>query len=175
MIKPSTKISKYKQKLLNTTENYYFELYKTRHSKDIENNIKLRSNLIYDAEPIPISHIIEKSLQTYFSLLKNELGNLKKIFNIYEIIDIFDHIETPSFCFEINNLIIDDIAECLGVENWNDFFDDYPEYQLFINKLLKLTPLQNAALVDFCERFLIQSNEGAFLEKLEKIWLCPSN
>jgi len=156
-------------KTLNCINEYdYYKSYENHNIKNLENQINLRANLA-DDETIPMSYIIHSSLQIYFLLIENELKNLVKIFNAHEIITILEYFESPNFHFEINPLIINNILELWSIENLDDFFNEYPDYEIIINKLLKLTELQNATLIDFCERFLRQPFQGKTIDRLKNL------
>lgn len=119
--------------------------------KEINQHINDRSDIVTGSEPaekMPFQFVIKQSLERYFALIEGALADIK--FSGEEIRILLS--VTPGPVWPTRTRLIDCVLDEQGVDDLADLEQNSPLRSLGY-KLLKLTPLQETALVDLCENF----------------------
>ena len=107
---------------------------------------------------VPHHLVIQHSLERYFNLVGLTLETL--YFTEEQIAALLNANPSPNWNLSVHASIATVVADHLGIEH----IDELPEnskYRLLLEKLLRLTPLENVGLLDFCERFWRNPKHGS--------------
>lgn len=107
--------------------------------------------------------IIRQALERYFELLNEAIQSLDSIFTTCDM-EIIINVNCSPFCqWNANKSVAGMVVDDHGIEQLSDLADD-SDTRLLLEKLMHLSPTQNAALIDVCERFW-RSAKGNSLEE----------
>ncbi len=98
------------------------------------------------------SFVIQQATDRYFKIMRNSIVSIREIFSVSEILTIFSLNPGPVVHMNYGRAFASELADSLGIESWGDI-DDNDDVRVLLRKLVKLTPVQNMALVDACEQF----------------------
>lgn len=121
---------------------------------------------------IPDQFVIQQAAERYFLLVKGALTDLK--FSREEITIVLNTTCGPVWQWDPWGNVAAMVANDNGVEGLKELPPD-STIRLLIEKLIPLTPLQNAALVDFCEKVWRSRNGLPFDELCAEVGLELTN
>lgn len=96
--------------------------------------------------------IIQKAADNFFQLADDEITSLSGKFTSNNMRTILNTECSANWRFSTQHSVASMVADDYGIEKLSDI-DCCSELKLLLEKLVNLTPLQNATLIDVCERF----------------------
>lgn len=103
--------------------------------------------------------VVEQSLERYFLLIGEALNGIQ--LDHEEMRVILNSIPSPVWQWGLNVSLATRIADAYGADEFSKL-DANSTFVKLITKLQKLTLLQEAALIDFCERFWREGRKGDY-------------
>lgn len=123
---------------------------------------------------VPGPFIIENAAARYFALLDHGRRSMEGMFTEVEFVTMLN--TTCCSLWEWNPWM--SVATMVADDNGIDSWDEVPEGSSldgFLQKLVALSPVQNAALVDVCERVWRDRSDRSLAEKLDSAGLPPAS
>ena len=114
--------------------------------------------------------IIQLAADRYFELLEIELSSLCGIFTEGDMLTILNTECHPIWNYSPRHSIAGMVADDNGIEEFSDLKDD-SEIKSLLEKLIMLTPIQNAALADCCERIWRLKSINSIRDSFENMGL----
>ena len=102
-------------------------------------------------QPFSSGFIAEQAAHRYFMLVETALEGLKGRFTEGDFNTILNAECSPIWNWDTWTSVATMVADTFGVDALDDLDED-GHLRVLLEKLLSLTPLENAALVDVCER-----------------------
>ncbi|MDD2811152.1 hypothetical protein [Rhodoferax sp.] len=119
-------------------------------------------------QKIPDQFVAQQSLERYFGLLELSLKDLQ--FDINELTIIMNTTCGPVWQWQTYDSVASMVADDNGIEDLDELSPGSVLREL-LKKLIALSPLQNAALVDFCEKFWRARSDIGFEEQCAALGL----
>ena len=115
--------------------------------------------------------VVQEAAARFFSLLRPATVSMNGLFTIKDLTKILNTTCGPIWdweegCMSVFSMVVDDN----GINSWSDVSKD-SEMEILMKKLKALTPLQNAALVDVCERFWREKRGSSLEDSFEEMGL----
>ena len=117
---------------------------------------------------IPNQFVVQQALQRYFTLVNDALKDLK--FSRDDLTIILNTTCGPNWQWDLGHNVASMVADENGIDSLQEISPD-SSMRLLLENLIALTQLQNAALVDFCEKFWRARKELPFEELCAKLGL----
>jgi hypothetical protein len=117
--------------------------------------------------------VVEDALVRYFSLLERGCECLQERFTVAELLSVANVEPSPIWEHSHRDNLASMYADDLGIESPEDLIPG-SSVDTLMRKLLVLTPLENAALVDIMER-IWRSGLRSFPEELEHMGIRPAD
>lgn len=120
---------------------------------NLKNYVQIRngSTTHPDEKSFPAELIIQLAADRYFELIGIELSSLCGMFTEGDMLTILNTECSPVWNYSPRHSIASMVADDNGIEELSDLEED-SEIKSLLEKLIELTPTQNAALADCCER-----------------------
>jgi len=96
--------------------------------------------------------VLQQAAQRHFSLLAMAVSSISGLFCEREMSVLLNSGCCPVWRYQAGASLAGNVADDLGVEELDELKDG-TELKILLQKLIDLTSLQTAALVDLCERF----------------------
>jgi hypothetical protein len=103
--------------------------------------------------------VVQQALERYFLLISEALNGIQ--LDHEEMRIILNSIPSPVWQWGLNVSLATRIADACGADEFSKL-DANSTFVKLITKLQKLTLLQEAALIDFCERFWREGRKGDY-------------
>ena len=115
--------------------------------------------------------VVQQGAARFFSLLRPATASMNGLFTKEDLTKILNTTCGPLWdwradCMSVFSMVVDDN----GINSWGDVPKD-SEMEILMKKLAALTPLQNAALVDVCERFWREKRGSSLEDSFEEMGL----
>ncbi len=114
----------------------------------VMNALKKRTN---DGQGIPCEVPMAQAGARYFALLDNATADMKGRFSPADFSLLLNSECSPVWSWEPSRSLAGQVADDNGVDELNDLDTDSP-LRILIERLMTLSPLENAVLVDACEQ-----------------------
>lgn len=137
----------------------------------LEGEVKARdgAEIAFELEQkFSTKYIVQQSLCLHFMLMLSALESLNSMFTDSEMGIILNTNCGPFWQWYVGRTVATMVMEDHGIAELSDLDDD-SELKILVEKLIPLSDLQNAALVDVCERFWRTPNVGSLKEKFRKM------
>ena len=108
--------------------------------------------------------IVQQASERYFQLISSAIESLDSAFTASDMETILNANCSPFCQWSAGCTVSGMVADDLGIEQLSDLSDD-SDLKLLIEKLMHLSPIQNVALVDVCERYW-RSAKGNSVEEI---------
>ena len=142
-----------------------------RRLKFIEEQIASRNGARAAVAPehkIPDHFVIQQAAERYFLLVNSALTELK--LSQEDLTIILNTTCGPVWLWDLWHNVASMVANNNGIESLEELAPD-STMRLLIEKLMALTPLQNVALVDFCEKVWRTRSDLPFNERCAELGL----
>lgn len=117
---------------------------------------------------VPNQFVIQQALERYFKLVHDALKDLE--FSREDITIILNTTCGPYWQWDLGHNVASMVADDNGIDSLDELPSD-SSMRLLLEKLIPLTQVQNAALVDFCEKFWRTRNNLPFDELCAELGL----
>ena len=114
--------------------------------------------------------VFQQAAERYYPLIDDAVFSMSGIFSEWEMTRLLNTTCGPIWSHQAGTSLAGHVADDMGVEEMDDL-EDGSDLKVLLIKLIKLTPLQTAALVDLCERFWRGPMQGSLTEMFEKMGL----
>jgi len=121
----------------------------------IEEAVKIRIGSQRTLDPnsqFSFQFVVQQALDRYFDLISSAVVSINSTFTENEMIVILNANCSPVYNKSVGGTVACMVAGDLGIEQLSDLFDG-SDLKNLLEKLTYLSPLQEAALIDICERF----------------------
>ena len=112
--------------------------------------------------------VVQQAVDRYFRLISSAVESINSIFTESEMKVILKAICRPFCQWCVGETVADMVADDLGIEQTSDLSDD-SDVKTLLNKLMRLSPTQNVALIDLCERFWRSSKDRSLKDVFNKM------
>lgn len=114
--------------------------------------------------------VIQQAAERFFLLIDFAIRSLGGIFSESDLGIVLNTTCGPIWLWDTQSTVAAMVADDNGIERFSDLDED-SDLRRLLEKLMKLTPLQDAALVDLCERFWRGKNVRSIAEKFQEMGL----
>lgn len=150
---------------------YQYDLDSAQRIEYIQAQLLLRrgtTNLLGGPATVPLQFAAQQAIERFYLLCAGALSGIS--LTAHELTCILNTTCGPYWQWYVD----DSVAQMVADDNGISSLDELPEGSMMrdlLEKLGCLDPLQNAALVDFCERFWRTSSQDGFSETCAKLGL----
>jgi hypothetical protein len=114
--------------------------------------------------------VIQQAAERYYSLVRHAIQSLDMVFTTDEMKLVLNTNCSPIWNWSLYSTVANVVFETYGFDELSNHPSDVA-IRTLVEKLMKLTHIQNAALVDLCERFWRGNTAGSLRSCIEKLGL----
>lgn len=121
----------------------------------IEKAVKVRTGserTLDSTNKFSFQFVIQQASDRYFQLISSAVDSMNSMFTESEMEVILNTNCSPFCQWSVDITVASMVADDLGIDQLSDLSDD-SDVKALLKKLMRLSPIQNAALIDMCERF----------------------
>ncbi len=132
-----------------------YDFYPSGRISAIKKAIKVRNGSERTLDPknkFSSQFVVEQALERYFDLIRRAVESINSIFTESEVMVILNANCSPVYNNSVGVTVAGMVAADFGIELLSDVSEG-SNLHILIEKLIRLSPTQEAALVDMCERY----------------------
>lgn len=112
--------------------------------------------------------VVQQAADRYFQLISSAVESMNSTFTESEMEVILNTNCSPFCQWSVDITVAGMVADDLGIEQLSDLSDD-SDVKPLLKKLMQLSPTQNAALIDMCERFWRSDKDRSLKDVFKKM------